>query len=72
MVIVSFRFASLEDRDALVTRVGELAAYLREHAPDVLSFRVATLDSDPSSVALIERCEGFSNGHEPDAAMPRP
>ncbi len=59
VVIVTFRFASLEDRDALVTRVGELAAHLREHAPDVLSFRVATLDSDPSSVALIERCEGF-------------
>ena len=60
VVIVTFRFASLEDRDALMTRVGELATHLREHAPDVLSFRIATLESDPKSIALIERCESSS------------
>lgn len=57
MLIVKFGFASLEDRDAVMKHFGQAAAHVLEHEPDVLSYRIVTLNSDPTKIAIFERCE---------------
>mmetsp|Transcript_15057 Transcript_15057/g.45515 ORF Transcript_15057/g.45515 Transcript_15057/m.45515 type:complete len:164 (-) Transcript_15057:627-1118(-) len=55
LLVVSSKFQSLEDRDALLEHVRRIAQQSANHEPGTLGFQVAIADNDPLRILVFER-----------------